>query len=319
MLKRLLILLSTAAVLLGLQYFFKVAINDYVTQIVVAIGINILMATSLNLISGFTGQFSLGHAGFMAIGAYVSAALSVYLAPKLPQIFWIQQLLFVCFLFFGGMAAAIAGFIIGLPSLRLKGDYLAIVTLGFGEIIRVIILNMDLVGGARGFTGIPERANFFWVFFVVVCSLIFLKRMIYSVRGLSFMAVRDNEIAAQSIGISPTRVKVTAFVTGSFFAGVGGGLFAHFFTYLNTSTFGFLKSIDFIAMVVLGGMGSLTGSVISATLLTCLPEVLRSFSDYRMIVYAILLIVIMMKRPQGLMGQKEWIFRTKPKNDGAKT
>lgn len=292
--------------LLGLQYFFKFFINDYVTQVVIAVGINILMAISLNLISGFTGQFSLGHAGFMAVGAYVSAALSVYVTPLFPSSFLITQILFIIFLFIGGAASAFVGLLIGLPSLRLKGDYLAIVTLGFGEIIRVVILNMNFVGGARGFTGIPQHSNFFWVFFILVLSILFFKRLIYTVKGLSFMAVRDNEIAAQAIGIYPTKVKVTAFVTGAFFAGVGGGLFAHFFSYLNTSSFGFLKSVDFIAMVVLGGMGSLTGSILAAIILTALPELLRSFADYRMILYSLLLIIMMIKRPQGLMGQREF-------------
>ncbi|MDO8519465.1 MAG: branched-chain amino acid ABC transporter permease [Deltaproteobacteria bacterium] len=283
-------------------------INPYILQIIVLCGINIILTASLNLINGFTGQFSLGHAGFMAIGAYVSAALSVYfgLPPEFPAV-W-HHLLFAVYLLAGGAASALFGFFIGLPTLRLKGDYLAIVTLGFGEIIRVVILNLDVVGGARGFTNIPPMANFTWVLGWTVITLFVLGRLIYSVKGRAFMAVRDDEVAARSIGIPPTKVKVTAFVVGAAFAGIGGGLFAHFIAYLNPSSFSFLKSVEIVTMVVLGGMGSLTGSVISAVLLTALPEFLRVASEYRMVAYSLLIILIMILRPQGIMGNKEFKF-----------
>ena len=202
---------------------------------------------------------------------------------------------------------------IGLPSLRLKGDYLAIVTLGFGEVIRVIILNMDFVGGARGFSGIPERTNLFWILLFMVFTLRFLWKSIYSVKGLSFRAVRDDEIAAESLGVSSTKVKVTAFVWGAFFAGLGGGLFAHLITYLNPSSFTFLKSVEIVAMVVLGGLGSFSGSVLAAVLLSVLPEFLRIVSDFRMVIYSLLIILIMIIKPMGLMGYKEISFKFRKK------
>lgn len=319
---RRLFLILALLILLPINYFFKNYVNDYVTQVVILIGINIIMTISLNLISGFTGQFSLGHAGFMAIGAYVSSALSVFLPPLvcrhfpgftcglLTGNFWIQQIIFVTFILAGGTVAAFCGFIVGIPTLRLKGDYLAIVTLGFGEIIRVIILNMEAVGGARGFTSIPDRANFFWVFFWVLIIAVLVWKMVYSTRGKSFMAIRDDEIAAAAMGISPTRVKVTSFVLGAFFAGIGGGLFAHFIAYLNPGSFTFLKSVEFVAMVVLGGLGSITGSILSAALLTLVSEALRIASEYRMVIYSAMLVVIMIFRPEGIMGMREWrIFK----------
>ncbi|MDO8519614.1 MAG: branched-chain amino acid ABC transporter permease, partial [Deltaproteobacteria bacterium] len=180
-------------------------INPYILQIIVLCGINIILTVSLNLINGFTGQFSLGHAGFMAIGAYVSAAFSVYVGIPETLPWFVQHFLFLIYLLAGGGVAALFGFLIGLPSLRLKGDYLAIVTLGFGEIIRVVILNLDVVGGARGFTNIPPIANFSWVFFWVLLTLFVISRLVYSVKGKAFMAVRDDEVAARSIGIPPTR------------------------------------------------------------------------------------------------------------------
>lgn len=284
--------------------------DPYLLQIIILSGIHIILTASLNLINGFTGQFSLGHAGFMAVGAYASAAFSVYVGLPLG----INPLLLVWMsLLAGGIASALCGFLIGLPSLRLKGDYLAIVTLGFGEIIRVVILNINAVGGARGFSGIPELAGPATVGISVLVTLVILGRLVYSPSGLAFRAVREDELASESVGVRTTRVKVTAFVTGSFFAGLAGGLFAHFLGYLNPSSFSFVKSVEIVAMVVLGGMGSLTGSVLAAVLLTALPEFLRSLSDYRMVVYSLLIIFIMILRPQGLMGYREWFLRKKAK------
>lgn len=308
--KKVLIPIGMIFVLGASNYLFSLYINPYINQIIGLIGINIILVASLNLITGFTGQFSLGHAGFMAIGAYVSASLSFFYGDLCPP--FLSPLFFLLATLSGGAAAALCGFLIGLPTLRLKGDYLAIVTLGFGEIIRVVILNIQKVGGARGFSGIPESANFFWIYLWVFLVLLILSRLIYSTKGKAFMAVRDDEIAAESIGIRPTQVKVTAFVIGSFFAGIGGGLFAHFITYLNPSSFTFLKSVEIITMVVLGGLGSLSGSVLSALLLTALPELLRVASDFRMVIYSLLLIVVMIKRPQGIMGMKELKWRSFP-------
>jgi branched-chain amino acid transport system permease protein len=306
-----------AALLVGVwafQTFLSPFVNLYYLQIINSIGIAAILAVSLNLITGHTGQFSLGHAGFMALGAYGSAAFTVYVHPgaaellaNVPGRLW-EPLFFASALIFGGLVAAVAGVIIGIPTLRLKGDYLAIATLGLGEIIRVIVLNLDFVGGARGFTDIPEYANFFWIFGALVILVALTSHAVYSLKGLAFLAVRDDEIAAQSVGIHTTRYKVLAFTLGSFWAGVGGGLFAHLNTYLHTNTFGFLKSVEYVVMVVLGGMGSITGALISSALLTILPEVLRAASEWRMIAYALLLIVMMILWPTGIMGKKEFPF-----------
>ena len=287
-------------------------LNPYYYQVLVLIGINIILAVSLNLINGFTGLFSIGHAGFMAVGGYASAAVSVYGGPALhSQVDPMagheaaDVIVLVTALGVGALAAAVAGLLVGIPALRLKSDYLAITTLGFGEIIRVVILNLDVVGGARGFGDIPALADFFWVYLFVVITVLVVGRMVRSVRGLSFLAVREDELAATAMGVDATRCKVTAFVVGSFFAGIAGGLFAHFLTYLHTNSFTFLRSIEIIVMVVLGGMGSITGSVAAATLLTVLPELLRPLKDFRMVMYSFLLIVLMLTRPQGVFGHRE--------------
>lgn len=292
-------------------------INPYILQIINLIGINAIMAVSLNLITGHTGQFSLGHAGFMALGAYASAAFTVYLHEPLHQFFpffspvyW-DSFFFMMSLIFGGLMAALAGVLVGVPTLRLRGDYLAIATLGLGEIIRVIVLNLDFVGGARGFTDIPEYSNFFWIYGLLVVVVIWMSRMVYSLKGRAFLAVREDEVAAQSVGIHTTQYKIIAFVVGSFWAGVGGGLFAHLNTYLHTNSFGFLKSVEFIVMVVLGGMGSITGALSAAALLTILPELLRIANEWRMIFYALLLIVMMIVWPRGLFGKRELKWRFK--------
>lgn len=287
-------------------------LNPYYYQVLVLIGVNIILAVSLNLINGFTGLFSIGHAGFMAIGGYTSAAVSVYGGPALHSAIEpmagseaANAIVLLSSLGAGALAAAVAGLLVGIPALRLKSDYLAITTLGFGEIIRVVILNLDVVGGARGFGDIPALANFFWVYLFVAVTVVVVRRMVRSVRGLAFLAVREDELAAGAMGIDATRCKVTAFVVGSFFAGIAGGLLAHFLTYLHTNSFTFLRSIEIIVMVVLGGMGSITGSVAAATLLTILPELLRPLKDFRMVMYSLLLIILMLTRPQGVFGHRE--------------
>jgi branched-chain amino acid transport system permease protein len=271
---------------------------------------------SLNLINGFTGQFSIGHAGFMAIGAYGSAMFSLHIgmrwvaalaAAGVPEPIAQGAALLVA-LVLGGLLAALAGYLVGLPSLRLRGDYLAIVTLGFGEIIRVIILNVDAVGAARGLPGIPGWANFFWVGLGVLAVILLSKHLANSTHGRALFAIRDDEIAAEALGVDTTAYKVLAFVLGAFFAGLAGGLFAHYLSYLNPNSFTFIKSIEVIAMVVLGGLGSISGSVLAAILLTLLPEVLRPVKDYRMVIYSLMLIILMITRPQGLLGSRELSF-----------
>jgi branched-chain amino acid transport system permease protein len=300
------------ALLAALAWLFERYLNPYYYQVIVLIGINVILAVSLNLINGFTGLFSIGHAGFMAIGAYASAAVSVYEGPAIhaaldPAIGASAGDAVVLLLAVGAGAllAAAAGLLVGIPALRLKSDYLAIATLGFGEIIRVVILNLDVVGGARGFGDIPALAGFFWVYLFVVVTIVAVHRMVRSARGLAFLAVRDDDLAADVMGIDSTRWKVTAFLIGSFFAGIAGGLFAHFLTYLHTNSFTFMRSIEIIVMVVLGGMGSITGSVASAGLLTVLPELLRPLKEFRMVIYSALLIVLMLTRPQGVLGDRE--------------
>ncbi len=288
-------------------------LNPYIYRILVLCGLNVILALSLNLVNGVTGQFSIGHAGFMAVGAYVSAAFTVYATPRL---FGVEPgagplasaLPFVIALILGGVVAGAAGFLVGLPSMRLRGDYLAIVTLGFGEIIRVAILNIDAVGGARGFSGIPQRTDLAWVAAVAALTFVFLRNLIRSYHGRALLAIREDEIAAEALGVPTTRYKVSAFVIAAFCAGVSGGLFSHY-TYLHTNSFTFMKSIEVIVMVVLGGMGSLTGSVIGAFILTALPEVLRFASAERLIIYSLLLIILMIARPQGILGHGEFSWR----------
>lgn len=256
--------------------------------------INIIMAVSLNLINGYTGQFSLGHAGFMAVGAYVGVVCTVNF--HVP---------FSLALILGGLAAGVLGCLIGLPTLRLKGDYLAIATLGLGEIIRIVIMNIEYVGGAAGFKGIPHNTTFPWVFLVMLFTLFFIKNFVNSKYGRSCIAVRENEIAAEAMGVNTTKYKVMAFTIGAIFAGIGGGLFAHCFYIINPSSFTFMASFNYLIMVVLGGLGSITGSIAGAFVVTFVSAALASWPEFRMIIYAIVLILLMFYRPQGLFGYKE--------------
>lgn len=276
-------------------------INPYYLQIVMYIGINIILASSLNLINGFAGQFSLGHAGFMAVGAYTTSFISVSLGLQRGAMSGLP--LFALALLAGGLLASLCGLLVGIPSLRLKGDYLAITTLGFGEIIRVVVQNLDFLGGARGFTGIPKLANLFWVYACAAVLIFLVYNLIHSTYGKGFLAISEDEISAEAMGINSTRYKVIAFVTGAFFAGIAGGLYAHFVTYINPAQFGFLKSFEIVVMVIVGGMGNILGVIVAAALLTILPEALRSVAEYRMVMYALLLVVIMITRPGGLFGR----------------
>ena len=261
---------------------------------IVLICINIILAVSLNLITGFTGQFSIGHAGFMAVGAYLSAVMTVKLG--LP---------FAVAILAGAIGAAILGFAIGLPTLRLQGDYLAIATLGLGEIIRITILNIPYVGGASGLMGIPRYTTFTWAFFAMVVTIFFIKNFINSSHGRACISIRENEIAAEAMGVDTTKYKVLAFTIGAAFAGVAGGLFSHYFYIAHPASFTFMKSFDILTMVVLGGMGSITGSITAAILLTFISAALASYPEWRMVIYSLMLIVLMIYRPQGLFGNKE--------------
>lgn len=266
----------------------------YYTGILRFMGINIILAVSLNLINGITGQFSLGHAGFMAVGAYVSALVSIHLGWPL-----------VFALLAGAVAASLLGILIGLPTLRLRGDYLAIATLGLGEIIRVVILNLDITKGARGLGGIPRTTTVYLVEIFAIITILFTVNLMRSTHGRALLSIREDEIAAEAMGINTTFYKVFAFSAGAFFAGIAGGLFAHSMGYIAPANFEFMRSIEILVMVVLGGLGSITGSVIATVVLTILPEALRGFAQYRMVLYSAMLIAIMLFRPSGLMGTRE--------------
>jgi branched-chain amino acid transport system permease protein len=285
---------------------------DYYGSILLLVGINALLAVSLNLVNGITGQFSLGHAGFMAIGAYSSAYLSTGpLAPFFQDPAKAPLGLGACVLA-AAVLAGLAGWVVGLPSLRLKGDYLAIVTLGFGEIIRIGILNTDALGGARGFISIPPigAAAPLWIFGLTTAACLACYRVMESSHGRALLSVREDEIAAAALGVDTTQYKVRAFVASAMGAGVAGCLFAHTYCFLHPSTFGFMRSVEIVVMVVLGGMGSMSGALLAALILTLLPEVLRPLkeltgTDLRMVIYSLALILLMLYRPQGLLGRDE--------------
>jgi branched-chain amino acid transport system permease protein len=309
---------------------FGFGVPPYYGRVIMLAGINVILAVSLNLITGFTGQFSIGHAGFMAVGAYASAYLTVYHAQTWERSLAAMiggnvahALIFLMAILVGALVAAVAGLVVGIPSLRLRGDYLAIVTLGFAEIIRIVILNIDKVGGATGFT-VPGYTNFFWVGAFAVLTILIVYNIVHSDIGRALISIREDELAAEAMGINTTRYKVLSFVISSALAGMAGVLFGHYTQFLSTNDFQFIRSFEIIIMVVLGGMGSLTGSVFGAIVITLLPEALRrlpgDFSQYRLVVYSALLILIMLTRPQGILGTREfglsWLKRAQRQPEG---
>ena len=260
-------------------------------SLIVPICVNIMLAVSLNLVTGFLGELSLGHAGFMSIGAYSSALLSIALSNTFPPV-----LAFFTALICGGISAAFFGFLIGVPVLRLRGDYLAIVTLAFGEIIKSIINYLKITGGSKGLSKIPlysDYKNFTVVFVIMVITIVLISNLIDSRDGRAIKSIRDNDIAAESIGINISRYKVMAFVIAAGFAGIAGALYAHNVGIIKPGIFDYNKSIEILVFVVLGGMGNIPGSIISAIILTLLPEFLRGADNLRMLLYAIVLIVMM--------------------------
>lgn len=279
-------------------------LDAYFLQLIMLTCINLMMTSSLNLINGFTGQFSIGHAGFMAIGGYVSAIISTLLFPRVPSI--LQLPFFMLILLIGGCVAAFVGFLIGLPCLRLKGDYLAIVTLAFGEVIRAVIRMIPAIGGARGLPGIPAYSNYSIIFIITVISIIAIRNIVNSNHGRFFISIRENEIAAETLGINVFKYKVLAFVFSAFIAGIAGGLFAHLMNFIQPDQFSMAKSTDYLIFLYAGGTASISGSIISSIVLTILPEMLRFLSDWRLVIYAVLLVFIMLKRPDGLYGNKEF-------------
>lgn len=265
-------------------------INRYWQGILLSVCINIILVVSLNITTGFLGQLTLGHAGFMAIGAY-GAAYITKTFTMLPPI-----VLFPLGLLFGGLMALVAGIVVGIPTLRLKGDYLAIITLAFGEVIRNILLNLPFFGGASGYIGIGRYTTFTFAYFLAVLTTIFCYSLIKSRGGRAILAIRENEIAALSSGVNINRYKMIAFIFAAFFAGIAGGLYAHYMGILEPKVFKFDKSIELLVMVVLGGMGNLKGSIFAAIVLTVLPEVLRGLASYRTLIYALALIVMMLTK-----------------------
>ncbi len=286
--------------ILGALMYFGI-IDEYTTNILTQGGIAVIVALSLNLISGFTGQLALGQAGFMAIGAYTTAILVMRL--QMPLYFAIPL---------GGLMTAFFGLLIGFPTLKLRGDYLAIVTLGFGEIIRSLLNNLgELTGGAAGLKGIPQFSedmlfvsliSFVWVFLVMLVIILMISNLIKSSPGRALLSIREDEIAANSMGINVFYYKMFAFTLAAFVAGIGGGLYAIVFGYLSPKTFEFLKSCEFLIIVVLGGMGSIAGTVATGFILTYLQEFLRFLEDYRLVIYSLLLILMMLFKPAGLVG-----------------
>ncbi|MBW3636286.1 MAG: branched-chain amino acid ABC transporter permease [Armatimonadetes bacterium] len=358
--------LAVVAALWALQLYALPSLNDYYQIVLINAGIAVILAVSLNLINGITGQFSLGHAGFMAIGAYVSAYFTKEIGTQI-----LDPINFALGITVGALAAGVAGLLVGLPSLRLRGDYLAIVTLGFNQIIVSIIRNLEIVGGASGYTDIPRFTSFAWTFALVFGCILTVRNIAVSSLGRSMRAVRDDEIAAEAAGINTTQIKVLAFAFSAMWAGVAGALQAHFIQVANPSDFTFLRSVEVVVSVVLGGLGSITGSALAAVGLRVLEEVLRDvpgviwtslglialatywsyprhraaiargfagvagwligpvvalivvaaayFFAYdflaqskgalRYLLYALILIVLMLLRPQGLLGRGEWSLR----------
>ncbi|WP_277585333.1 branched-chain amino acid ABC transporter permease [Psychrobacillus antarcticus] len=269
------------------------SMNQFYSNTLIFVAINIILAVSLHLVIGITGQFSIGHAGFLAVGAYVSAIVTM----KLDLPFFLAIIV-------GGFVAALAGLIVGIPSLRLKGDYLAIATLGFAEIIRIVFLNIDYVGGAAGMQ-VSHLTTWTYAFVCLVITIIVIVNFTNSRHGIAAISVRENEIASDAMGINTTYYKVAAFAIGSFFAGVAGALYSHNFYIIQPGQFGFLKSFDILIFVVLGGLGSLSGAVLSAILLTVVSTYLQGYPETRMIIYSLVLILVMLYRPKGLMGTME--------------
>lgn len=271
-------------------------INYYLQDYLAQICINIILALGLNLVIGFTGQFSLGHAGFMSIGAYTCAIINMNMNSTAG---------FLIGLFAGAILAATMGVIVGLPTLRLKGDYLAIATLGMAEIIRIVFLNLKITNGAAGLSHIPQFVNWNWLFIFTVGTLIIISNFLKSSHGRACISIREDEIAAEAMGINTTKYKVISFVIGAFFAGIAGALYSSYFYFIKPDIGGFAKSIDILVIVVLGGMGSLSGSILSSILLAIISVFLSQFPEIRMIIYSLILVCIMIFRPQGLMGSKE--------------
>jgi branched-chain amino acid transport system permease protein len=312
--KRALIMLATVVAIYGLGWVTENVLIEYVQRIVLLAGINVILAVGLNLINGTTGQFSIGHAGFMAVGAYGTAYVGTLLRPVIAGALGAgtaaDAVTFNLALLVGALFAALTGLAVGVPSLRLKGDYLAVVTLGFGEIIRILFNNATFLGAATGYfgndpSGLPSYTNFFWVYAWATLIVLLIRNVTFSQTGRSLLAIREDEIAAEAMATPTTRLKVQAFTLSAATAGIAGGLFAHMQAGIRPEDFKFEKSIDMIVMIIVGGLGSITGSVVGGIFVAVTLELMRDLSQYRLVIYALLLVVIMLVRPQGLFGSAE--------------
>ncbi|HEX9884348.1 MAG TPA: branched-chain amino acid ABC transporter permease, partial [Desulfobaccales bacterium] len=264
------------------------ALNPYIIQILMYVGINMILTLSLNLVNGYMGEFSVGHAGFMGIGAYIAAIITVAVLPPA-----LAPWLFPGVLAVGGLAAALAGLLVAYPSFRTRGDYLAIVTLAFNMIVKSVLENLEIVGGPRGYLGMPRLTTLFWVAAWVLFTLYVMRNLVYSNFGRGIMAIREDEVAANLTSVDTRRLKIYAFLISAFFAGVAGGLFAHLLQFINPRSFSILKSTDMLVMVYLGGVGSLTGSLLGATIFTVLLELLRPLGIWRWVLGPLLLVLLM--------------------------
>lgn len=320
---RISVVVAVLLVIYGLRWGVEATFTEYVQRIILLAGINVILAVGLNLINGTTGQFSIGHAGFMAVGAYGAAFVGVKLAGPLHGLLGTgavsDGVIFNLALLAGALLAGISGLIVGMPSLRLRGDYLAVVTLGFGEIIRILFNNATFLGSATGYfgddpSGLPAYTNFFWVFAWVSIIVAAIHNLTFSQTGRSLTAIREDEIAAEAMATPTTRLKVTAFAFSAAAAGIAGGLFAHMQAGVRPEDFRFEKSIDMIVMIIVGGLGSISGAILGGIFVAVSLELMRDLQQYRLVLYALLLIVIMIVRPQGLLGTQElhhWLRRKK--------
>jgi len=293
------------AVLAGLGLAWAIPryelINPYYELVLMYIGINIMLTVSLNLVNGHMGEFAVGHAGFMAVGAYVASVLTVRLIP------WDWgPVLFPLALIGGGTGAGIVALLVAIPSFRTRGDYLAIVTLALNMIVKSVIENIEAIGGPRGFLGMNRLTTLPWVYVWVIVTLWAIRNFIYSNPGRGVLAIREDEVAAELVGVRTREVKVRAFILSAFFAGVAGGLFAHLLQFIHPRNFDIIKSTEILVMVYLGGIGSLMGSILGASIFTVLLEALRFMGVWRMVLAPLLLVLLMILRPTGIMGLREW-------------
>lgn len=314
LLRRLAIATATALVLFGIGAWMQDGLIEYVQRIVLLAGINVILAVGLNLINGTTGQFSIGHAGFMAVGAYGAAFFGIKLAPIVQGLLGAgsvaDAVTFNVALLIGALLAGLAGLLVGAPSLRLRGDYLAVVTLGFGEIIRISFNNAQFLGAATGYfgdspAGLPAYTNFFWVYAWAIAIVVLISNLTFSQTGRSLAAIREDEIAAEAMATPTTRLKVLAFSLSAASAGIAGGLFAFMQSGIRPEDFRFDKSIDMIVMIIIGGLGSISGAVVGGIFVAVTLELMRDLQQYRLVLYALLLIIIMLVRPEGLLGTRE--------------